>query len=61
MKSHDFDGIVLPGGFSPDKLRRDPQVKALIAECAVGRQAGGGDLPRRLDGDFGRRLSRACG
>ncbi len=34
MKSHDFNGIVLPGGFSPDKLRRDPQVKTLIAECA---------------------------
>jgi protease I len=34
MKSHDFDGIVLPGGFSPDKLRRDQKVKSLVAECA---------------------------
>jgi protease I len=34
MKSTDFQGIVLPGGFSPDKLRRDPKVKQLTAECA---------------------------
>lgn len=26
----DFDGIVLPGGFMPDKLRRDPAVLQLI-------------------------------
>jgi protease I len=35
MKGGDFDGIVLPGGFSPDKLRRDPKVKSLISECAA--------------------------
>ncbi|HEY1786100.1 MAG TPA: type 1 glutamine amidotransferase domain-containing protein [Pirellulales bacterium] len=34
MKSSDFQGIVLPGGFSPDKLRRDDKVKQLTAECA---------------------------
>jgi protease I len=32
MIEADFDGIVLPGGFMPDKLRRDPKVKDLIKE-----------------------------
>lgn len=26
----DFDGLVVPGGFMPDKLRRDPQVLELV-------------------------------
>ncbi|HTU25519.1 MAG TPA: type 1 glutamine amidotransferase domain-containing protein [Pirellulales bacterium] len=34
MEAGDFHGIVLPGGFSPDKLRRDPKVKQLTAEFA---------------------------
>jgi protease I len=32
MREADFDGIVLPGGFMPDKLRRDPKVLELIRE-----------------------------
>jgi protease I len=32
MKESDFVGIVLVGGWAPDKLRRDPRVKSLIAE-----------------------------
>ena len=32
MKSADFDGVVCPGGFMPDRLRRDPKVLSLIAE-----------------------------
>ena len=32
MKSTDFNGVVCPGGFMPDKLRRDPKVQSLIAE-----------------------------
>jgi protease I len=28
----DFDAILLPGGFMPDKLRRDAKVKSLIQE-----------------------------
>jgi protease I len=28
----DFDALLLPGGFMPDKLRRDPKVKSLIQE-----------------------------
>jgi protease I len=30
----DFDGVVLPGGFMPDKLRRDAKVLSLVRETA---------------------------
>jgi protease I len=33
-RSADFAGVVIPGGFMPDKLRRDPQVLKLVRECA---------------------------
>jgi protease I len=37
MQSTDFHGVILPGGFMPDKLRRDPKVLQLIKEiCAAG-------------------------
>jgi len=32
--SQDFDGVLLPGGFMPDRLRRLDKVKSLIAEFA---------------------------
>lgn len=32
MKAADFAGIVIPGGFMPDKLRRDPQVQQLVRD-----------------------------
>jgi protease I len=32
INSADFDGVICPGGFMPDKLRRDPKVLSLIAE-----------------------------
>ena len=32
MNEGDFDGVICPGGFMPDKLRRDPKVLSLIAE-----------------------------
>lgn len=35
MRSADFQGVILPGGFMPDRLRRDPQVLALIRETAA--------------------------
>lgn len=35
MRSQDFSGVLLPGGFMPDKLRRDPQVLTLIREFAA--------------------------
>ena len=30
MRAMDFDGLIVPGGFMPDKLRRDPQVLNLV-------------------------------
>jgi protease I len=30
VRADDFDGLVVPGGFMPDKLRRDPQVLELV-------------------------------
>lgn len=30
----DFDGLVVPGGFMPDKLRRDPHVLQLVRDFA---------------------------
>jgi protease I len=29
-----FDGVVIPGGFMPDKLRRDPRVLRLVRDFA---------------------------
>jgi protease I len=34
MESDDFHGVVIPGGFMPDKLRRDDKVKSLVREFA---------------------------
>ena len=31
VKPDDFDGLVVPGGWAPDKLRRYPAVKDLVA------------------------------
>lgn len=35
MEAGDFQGLVLPGGFMPDKLRRDPKVLSLVREFAA--------------------------
>lgn len=32
MDAGDFHGLVVPGGFMPDKLRRDPQVLQLVRD-----------------------------
>lgn len=32
MDSADFAGVICPGGFMPDKLRRDPKVLSLLSE-----------------------------
>lgn len=34
MHAADFDGVVIPGGFMPDKLRRDPHVLQLVRDFA---------------------------
>ena len=33
--SEDFDALLIPGGFAPDKLRRDPKVLALTRNLDV--------------------------
>ena len=35
MDSADFDGLLCPGGWMPDKLRRDPKVLSLTREFAA--------------------------
>jgi len=34
MEASDFHGLVIPGGFAPDKLRRDPKVLSLTRDFA---------------------------
>lgn len=34
MECDDFHGVVIPGGFMPDKLRRDENIKRLVREFA---------------------------
>ncbi|MBI1347984.1 DJ-1/PfpI/YhbO family deglycase/protease [bacterium] len=38
MKASDFQGVLCPGGWMPDKLRRDPQVLALLKEFDASRK-----------------------
>ncbi len=33
VESRQLDGLVCPGGWAPDKLRRDPGVLRLVREC----------------------------
>jgi protease I len=35
MCSSEFIGVICPGGWAPDKLRRNPKVKQLVAEFAA--------------------------
>ena len=35
VSAGDFDGLVVPGGFMPDKLRRDPAVLEIVREFAA--------------------------
>lgn len=35
MEVEDFQGLVIPGGFMPDKLRREEKVKELVREFAA--------------------------
>jgi protease I len=35
VQARDFAGLVIPGGFAPDKLRRDPHVLSLVREFAT--------------------------
>ncbi len=50
VQASDFDAVVVPGGFMPDKLRRDPKVLKIVREIfAAGKPLGaichGGWIP----------------
>ena len=32
LRAADFDALLVPGGFAPDKIRRDPRVLSLVRE-----------------------------
>jgi protease I len=38
MEASDFDGVVCPGGWMPDKLRRDPKVLGLVREFTAAKK-----------------------
>ncbi|MDX1947880.1 MAG: type 1 glutamine amidotransferase domain-containing protein [Pirellulaceae bacterium] len=38
QRAADFDGVVVPGGFMPDKLRRDPDVLQLLRDFDADRK-----------------------
>ena len=38
VSAKEFTGLIVPGGFSPDKLRRDPLVKELTRHFATQKQ-----------------------
>lgn len=56
MNAADFQGLIVPGGFMPDKLRRDPKVLSLVRDFAAAKKTSGRHLPRRLDPHLGRCL-----
>jgi protease I len=35
MEEDDFHGVIIPGGFAPDKLRRHPKVLELVRQFAA--------------------------
>jgi protease I len=35
ISSANFDGVIIPGGFMPDKLRRDPKVLQLVRDFST--------------------------
>jgi len=53
VKESDFDGLVIPGGFAPDKLRRSETVLDLVRRLRHGREAHRLHLPRWLGADLG--------
>ena len=48
VSAAEFDGVIVPGGYAPDHIRRHPRAIELVKETTYQRQAGGGYLPRAL-------------
>src|SRR4051812_20638596 len=66
MRSADFDGLVVPGGFMPDKLRRDPKVLQLVRDFATSNKlvaaiCHGGGVPIFSGGYRGGRVTGSPG
>jgi protease I len=41
-RAEDFDGVIVPGGFAPDRMRRDPAMRRLVADLdAAGKLVAG--------------------
>ena len=55
----EFDGVVVPGGYAPDFLRRSKAMLSLVGEMNDKGQAGGDDLSRRVGGHQRRDRQRA--
>jgi protease I len=35
VRASDYDAVIIPGGFAPDKMRRDPNLVQLVREAAI--------------------------
>ena len=64
MESVDFQGVVCPGGWMPDKIRRDPKVLALVPSLPNRRSSwrpsateDGSRFPQRLRGSQSHRFA----
>jgi protease I len=53
VHAEDYDALVIPGGYAPDKLRRDDHVPRPGAELRWRRQARRLHLPRGMGADIG--------
>ncbi len=53
VKAADFDAVIIPGGYSPDHMRRHPAMVDLVTQAARQREGSRGDLPRPLDALLG--------
>jgi len=31
-RAEDFDGVIVPGGFAPDRMRRDPELRRFVSD-----------------------------
>ena len=53
VSASDYDGIVIPGGYAPDLMRRYPKMVQLVRDFYEGRQSRRCDLPCRVDAGLG--------
>ena len=61
VKAADFDAVVVPGGWAPDKMRRYDEIKRFVKEIYDARQDRRANLPRRTRRHFGGHRQRSQG